>query len=84
MKTFPVTVGEVRFHPESFSNDDLLAALRGLERLEYSFECQSPRNSYQLNSTFDSAVKRQLLACGAREFRFEPSCTDSIDHGSGV
>jgi hypothetical protein len=79
VKTFPITIGEIRFHPESFSSHDVLTALRGLAKLEYSLQCSGPANSYQLNSTFDAALKSHLVAAGGQEFGFKPTCRVAID-----
>jgi hypothetical protein len=78
-KIFSVTIGDPRFHPSSFSNSGLLAILRRLKGLEYTFECRGPRNSYQLNSSFDESMRQRLLASGGREFSFKPACPTSID-----
>src|SRR6266404_6020303 len=78
-KVYALTVGTLQFHPPSFPQRGLLEALRHLEGTEYRFECRSPRNSCQFDSSFDIVAKRQLVASGCREIAFAPLCPVSID-----
>ncbi len=78
-KLFPMTIGEVRFHPPSFSQDKVLTALRQLEGVEYTLACRSTSNSHQLNSDFDVVLKNRLVESGFSELSFAPKCGPSID-----
>jgi hypothetical protein len=70
---------QLRFHPVAFPDAGVLSTVGELVGVGYSLVCRTPRNNYQLDSTFDAAMKHQLVSRGAREVNLGRGWSGNLD-----
>lgn len=80
MNKINLAVDEIEIYSDSYLGDFLRDEINMLEGVQYSLECISRKNSYQLISDFDQVIENNFINNGAIQHSFIPSCNVSIEY----